>query len=747
MVATTATDERLQIIEFRRLLYCMQTNEAPSDQSWQSILLRAQLAQNMWQSVANLEAVKLNTKVHDEFSREVDHACRRAREVAKRKREQEDYCHNLMQRLFFRSAESIAESENCHSQMDVQDFTSTTNQVEEESFTTKDALNQNRINSYSETTTSVDELQKAQREQMEDAIAQMAAQMKQATQNIHTTLRQQTGQLLDEMETVVEQNKQDVTKVVQNVQQHNASSWRSTLGTWTLFFFLVGVFVVCFMTILTVPKRPEACIFFCKSSTDQFLLKHELARRKREDPEPHDEWEKLYQDDQRATLEKEQLALLVKRGLQTNKNNKRDELQGLLDRDKKLRDHLDWKQALGDDESKIFGRLEPKSPEGLEHNPDNDRNAVDDSDPFAARKSVGDKPFTGNQAIEEDDDLFTQRNSVGRHPVEHHKKIHGNQIAMGDANGDANDDPFADRSVYEGDLNQGAYPSADSFRTPTIPIEVHREKFLQQAAQNDFRNPKDSEGNIQREDHQDYQRHGTNTHTSFDAAQQVRSGDFYEAQTIDVPEPPMQKPEDVVDQLIESLSKKAKSVQEHGVVESTHGGEASRFEPTLEPTARVHSMSGDDSFRVEAFSRAGTVKVHFSPRDFRVAAANGDDELLASYLDAKPNYLDRKDKNGWTALHLAVRAGHVRVVQRLIRHGSDVSSITEEGYVPLALALDRLGENHQITQLLRDAGAAIPSAFSGSSDEEESYENYRSEELQINSFRRADDGGREHDEL
>ena len=63
---------------------------------------------------------------------------------------------------------------------------------------------------------------------------------------------------MNELETVAEHNVHDVTKVDQNVRDHNVKTSRSNWATWTLIFTLVGIFCFTLVTIFTIPKSPHA---------------------------------------------------------------------------------------------------------------------------------------------------------------------------------------------------------------------------------------------------------------------------------------------------------------------------------------------------------------------------------------------------------------------------------------------------------------------------------------------------------
>jgi len=108
---------------------------------------------------------------------------------------------------------------------------------------------------------SVEELQKQQRQQLENEISIMAQQLKKSTQSMHTTLQHQT-QDLSEMEDLAVDNVDRVTQVAQDTQDHVRQSWKTSFMTYTMIFVILGSFFTTFMVIRIVPKRSNTCIPF-----------------------------------------------------------------------------------------------------------------------------------------------------------------------------------------------------------------------------------------------------------------------------------------------------------------------------------------------------------------------------------------------------------------------------------------------------------------------------------------------------
>jgi hypothetical protein len=677
-MVTVTQEERLLLIDLQRLLHCMQHNEAPSDQSWESLLLRAQLAQDLWQSVAQLESVRFNNQLHAQLEQQVDRVCRRAHEIADFQRQ--DSPPDLVERIFFRSTPQLEHIEDEADESFEDDDDSEPEHADNDS---EPEAKQSQSGTYKTSSMSTEELQKAQREQMEEAVSEMAAQMKAATQNIHSTIRQQTGHLGD-MEDVVEQNVQDVTKVVQNVQQHNANTWKSSIGTWTLLFSLVAVFVACLMAIFTIPKRADACLFFCTDSTDKLLKKHaELQRARRRHVEP-EEYETMYKASEEEQREKEQLDKMMQ-GLKTTDSIKNKPKS-------RVKDSLDWRQTLAEEEGK------------------DDENAADDMDPFAGRKAVDTDPFAGRKAVDTDPfagrkavdtDPFAGRKAVDTDPFAGRKAVENDPFAGRKA---MDTDPFAGRKVVDTDPFAGRNPIKKEAEVDPGNGRKKEYPTLESVDEEDIKNRLDSPEGARVEDYQDYQGH---------ESEKLKSPLDSTDQEEDKPEHSKQSFEDVADALLASLGEMAKKKKDCELdiygecIESGGGSEANAQARGSASSARKKPRGNEEPRSKDSFARSASAEQKFSPKDVRFAAGQGDHKQLLMYLDAKPEYIDRTDKKGWTALHLAIKHGQTTSVQFLLKYKADMNVMTSDGLAPLAMALERFGENHRISQMLRHEGAKL----------------------------------------
>jgi len=89
-------------------------------------------------------------------------------------------------------------------------------------------------------------------------------------------------------------------------------------------------------------------------------------------------------------------------------------------------------------------------------------------------------------------------------------------------------------------------------------------------------------------------------------------------------------------------------------------------------------------------------------------AQAGDVESMKNALATQADLINLRDKNGWQALHEAVRTGTVEIVRMLLDNGAEVNARTgtdSRGYTALDIAKQFHGDAHEITELLKSRGA------------------------------------------
>lgn len=243
-------------LDLHRLVHAMESDPAPEQKSWMEIQMRADLCRQMHVEVASKD---LNLQAR------VEAVCQKAAETVADLQTKDSAEEDLVQTIFFKKPVPVDPPQTpvkSPAQEHVKDNTSSKMPL-------RAAVKAAAPTTYTRPTAAIADLQKQQREQMEEAVAQMASQMKDQTARIHSQLRGQTEHLLTDMEAVAVDNVAAVTDVAAATHEHVRSSWRRNIGTWTLLLTMAAAFVATVLTIAMVPKRNNACLFNCRK-VDQF---------------------------------------------------------------------------------------------------------------------------------------------------------------------------------------------------------------------------------------------------------------------------------------------------------------------------------------------------------------------------------------------------------------------------------------------------------------------------------------------
>jgi hypothetical protein len=171
-----------QHLELERLVTAMELEEVPAHSSWQSITMRADRAQVLWKNVCPLLTERQRSKLEPRVQR----VCQKAGEISCElaKNEPED----PVQKVFYKDEQSKKQASASNG--DAKSAPAPVNVPLESAPKSNQSLGKTTKttdNGIVAPPPSVQDLQKTQREQMESAISQMAAQMKDETTRIHTT--------------------------------------------------------------------------------------------------------------------------------------------------------------------------------------------------------------------------------------------------------------------------------------------------------------------------------------------------------------------------------------------------------------------------------------------------------------------------------------------------------------------------------------------------------------------------------
>ena len=848
-------------------------------QSWQSLLVRAQLCQDLWQNVASENVDEGSDpalrKEYMELSKRVDAACKRARFLADQARERDVAAgrdKGLVEKLFFPqpqvSDDDDEEEEKTGGENDsfYSDGGESDGEDEyyDEEFQDKDDGDiepQDRSSrrgksshrsSPNDTTTNLQDLQKAQREQIEEAISMMAKQMKESTQGIQKTLQKQNASTLNELETVAEQNMEDVSKVAANVKEHVVANQRSSWASWTTLILIAGFFVFTLLTIFTIPKHPDANLGRILSGANENgpyarLLKKTIHKIRsvldvnnyffdgdkgnieHENEEEQNEagWDHHdIQEDEAARQERERLEELVRdmqRGGRKTQRQKQQEklrqqqqeqeerLQTKIKEQKEqeqLQEELEWRekvkqqqqqqelewrerqkqqqqeiekqekfkqqQEIEKQEKLKQQELEPQEKLKYEKELQEMKEKTELSDEVPApepifARDIRAAAYSNNyKAIkrylevspslinEQDEDGWTALHlavhakhsrivkflleqwwdeELSDENIDPNKKLHGEnqetafRLALENYGLDHPvtkvffETEWYARSNFEefeekGDLSNENYKGELPYSNENVNQRMHYEGFKKR------RRMAPEEEN---EDVDDVE-----SLTSEFGDEEEENDDE------DIENPWGIKPEEEIDDEVESDEKEndvveelkpTKEVNVNDILASLREQQKASTEPLME-IEEPDGITDDESFNAAyLIEREGVAAKMVSPRDFRLAAASGDYDTLERYLEMAPQHINRQDKYGWTALHMAVHAKQERIVLLLLDQyykEEDMAELNidplvesfEEERTALDLALEQFGLDHPITDAFLDTEWYDRSDFEDWEDEE-----------------------------
>ena len=659
-------------LALRRLLYRMERYEDLTilqqddndnnlhRQSWQSLLVRAQLCQTLWQKVA-VENVDEGSdprlrKEYMELSQRVDAACKKAQLLADQAREQEvkeGTEQDIVGKLFFShpivsddesesapaggrdDAFSNEDGESSEGEDYYDEFEDDESAAENPSRTTN-----NNNNHRAEPTPNLQDLQQAQREQIEEAIAMMAKQMKESTQGIRKTLQKQNANTLNELENVAEQNMEDVSKVASNVKEHVVANQRSSWATWTTMILIVGVFAFTLVTIFTIPKHPDANLGRILSGDNENgpyarLLQKTMHTVKsvfgkdgatkdttpiEEEHLEEDNWDNYeIPQDEVASDVQERLNQLVRDMQSGNRKTKQEKQQEeiLLQQDQeKLRQDEQLRKLQGELQEKEKLRQEEKRQQEERIRKENLEAEKRQREAQERREKIRQKKLQEQERLEQQ-------------KLEEEEKLKLQKLEQ-----ERQETALKENEVYDQETKEAGEDDQH-------PLGVELEEELEPANEN-------------------------------------ASADDILASLKTMQQDPMANNDDF----------ETENVQEDETIEA---------------------------FKPPQLDREGVAAKMVSPRDFRLAAASNDYETLQRYLEMAPQHINRQDKHGWTALHMAVHGQHERIVTLLLDQTHDKKDMAdlnidpfvesyEEKRTALDLALEQFGVEHPITEAFFNSG-------------------------------------------
>ncbi|GAX11400.1 hypothetical protein FisN_22Lh073 [Fistulifera solaris] len=493
----------------------------------------------------------------------------------------------------------------------------------------------------------VSEMQKQQHEQMQEAISQMASQLKRETARIHSTLQQQTDQL-DEMEDLVTENATKVTDLTKNVQEHVEKGWRKTIGTWTLVFTVAGAFLFCMVTISMVPKRQGTCLFFCAKTDDQYCR---ILPGGRQECIPVAEINVGKQQASECTVDGE----CMENHKETNQRDARSAVNVFAE--EAAIDEIDpnipfyngrpfsgkeiRKAAAGGDLRALSAMVEMK-PEFIDAQDSNGWSALH----LAARSGHEDivlylLDHGCNAVVETSNGRTALDIAYGKHGADHPVSKLLEEL-------------FESGSTPNGQREAKQPPTGEDIRSASQTGNLSQLMEMLLAAP-DLIDAQDNNG-------------WAAIHLS------ARAGHT-----------------PVIQYLIEA------GCQTQIKTKSGESALAIAVRALGHDHAIVHMLAARPDAEPMVQGRI------FTEHDVRLAAQQGNLELLKEMGAIKRKWLESHDENKWAALHQAARSGHLEIVEYLLEQRCDPNALTKSGSTALDIAKNLHGDDHPVVTLLMES--------------------------------------------
>lgn len=563
------------------------------------------------------------------------------------------------------------------------------------------------------------------------------------------------------MEDLATKNVEKVSKVADNVTDHNKKSWRNTLATWTIIFAVLGSFLFCMMTIRMVPKQRNKCLFFCGTRQEQVCNRMEdgsivcvdengnihvkksapKSRREQEEAKSAQECEGADNGECIATMERES-------------------------------NDLDEVSCSEEGECKAEYNEEPEMPEYAESGY---QDGEHDQVKAGKNRQAMDRIVDTNH--EHDDSLLDHQDSEieddGRQPNEKSKEEpdEHERIEEMSTSGEVEEAPTDDREEF-GEAEDHKTPASNILQEQGSmnvehPVVGGRAGELVETEKDATESKPTNEPTTQAEAHKAKSPTFDATHspeTSFKpaeiASQYLHADESFgddgqgveEFTLADVHLAAYLGQNHLLKRYLYLKPHYATTRDDNGWQPVHEAGREAKLETLAmlveeykadinartglindgaTPLYMVYQKGYDDASQVVQYIKSrGGISVapgenmpyrslsdhspeeleRYNLHDFHLAAAKGDDIQVAQYIAVRPDLLEEGDENGFRAIHEAVRHGRKVSTQLLINAGADINARTgsyNNGWSPLGLAMHFFDEEHPVARLLQSRNAEV----------------------------------------
>jgi hypothetical protein len=696
MTMATTDDTRRLVTDLKRLLHRMEVYN-PSELSSYSLRGRATMAQEMWAALEQLqEAFPDDGTGAAQLRERVQMACRRAEELAVKKKETEI---DWVDEIFFKPTRQAPAEEPVVDESD-DDAESAAEESQEERQPVQPRAQEPRRHE------DVEALQKEQREQLESEISHMASQLKASTQHMNSTLKSQTDNL-QEMEDLATENVDKVGKAADKVQEHNKKAWGSTIATWTLMLTIFGTFLFCMITIRLAPKRANTslpCLINCQpqeiSLQERAVQRMEDLRKKQAEMEK--ETKKMEQEvaerEEAERLEKEaqqQKEAEVKKAREEEEARRRSE--GAIARKLKqaqMRKEQDAALAaaasvVDPEETTPEEKAETTEQKGGDE--DDDEDDDEEEDLQAASERLRKQAEAARQAAE-------QRKFEAEEKVRKQAETASKE----------------EQRKFEAAEKIRQQAEAASKEEEERKLEAE-EKIRQQA---EAARKVEEERKLQAEKRTQERKASINKRNEAKKRLEEEEQQRVEKERKDAEEKKHEEERVAEEERRAEEQQRMEEEQKakNAAMASEKSEECSIYDDCIDESEKA-DVDGDSGEAVcldgecaategPGSGVSGEQMEDFTERDLHKAAVGGDLNALRRYLKVKPELVTHRDENGWELIHEASFGGHIAIVDFLVQLPNvDVNIRTGTNGGNALWWIRNLGGDHPVVKSLKAAGA------------------------------------------
>jgi hypothetical protein len=600
------------------------------------------------------------------------------------------------------------------------------------------------------------EFQKQQQELLEEELSSMAARLKSSTLAMNATLQTQTKDL-ESMEDIAQANLDNVSSTTKKVEQRLAmkKGWKKKIATWTMIFTVIGMWVLCFMIMRTVPKRKvgKLRVVGLKSWT-KFITEKTGQMKGRFDKLMNGKSVDSNWEQSKATNEKERQRQKQQQQRQQYKQRQECEIRpdgSQVCRDREMHDNPDAKaqQLLAERKQRRIeeNMANPRTVDAIDPADITDEAKVTEGEndecipPTLAMKELqnslkGMENARNNltKSFESSPDGSEKRQSLlkslGFLYLEFQRYMdilertqHTARTAYWDEKeqGAVQGVPFCTSDTDKAELEQNQFAWAalsELIKTEEVRLQKIQEKeaeLRREAEDARFRKEAAAEARKKDEEKALEARKQAEEEAAAADARKKAEEEALEARKKAEEEAAAEtrkKAEEEAAAAAIAAHEDAKKAEKEATDEAKLADDAEGIEKAKEMRERNRLEALRTTIQIEAREAREVAKEleveGFRATDLRFAASRGQNDLLAYYISEMPIWIDASDAGGWRPLHEAARAGNLVGIELLISAGCDISSRTGRsgnGGTALWWAIQRYGESHDVVALLRSHNA------------------------------------------